>query len=404
MLKGKKVVVGITGGIAAYKAAEFVRLLVKEEVDVHVVMTENAQKFIAPLTFQTLSGNPVVSDPFALLEDATIGHIALADLAELVVILPATANIIGKIANGIADDFLSTMVMATKAPVLFVPSMNVNMWENKALQKNIQTLLEMGYPLLEPGEGELACHWYGKGRLPELNEVVEKMEDILSTKDLKGEQILVTGGPTQEPIDPVRFITNRSSGKMGYALAKMARRRGAEVILITGPASLPLPRRDIKFLPVRSAEEMRKAVFNSLVGSSVVIKAAAVSDYRPKVISQKKIKKGESETTLTLERTKDILEELGKKKGNRILIGFAAETEDLIANAKKKLKEKNLDFIVVNDVTRPEAGFGSDTNQVKIIYPSGQIKDLPLMTKEEVSQLILDEVVRLLKRRKKQKE
>ena len=404
MLKGKKVVIGITGGIAAYKAAEFVRLLVKAEADVHVVMTENAQKFILPLTFQTLSGNPVVTDPFTLLEDAEIGHIALADLAELVVILPATANIIGKIANGIADDFLSTMVMATKAPVLFVPSMNVNMWENKALQKNIQTLLEMGYQLLEPGEGELACHWYGKGRLPELNEVVEKMEDILSTKDLKGEQVLVTGGPTQEPIDPVRFITNRSSGKMGYALAKIARRRGAEVILITGPTSLPLPRKDIKFLPVRSAEEMRKAVFNSLEGSSVVIKAAAVSDYRPKVISEKKIKKGESDTTLALERTKDILEELGKKKGNRILIGFAAETEDLIANAKKKLKEKNLDFIVVNDVTRPGAGFSSDTNQVKIIDPSGQVKDLPLMTKEEVSQLILDEVVWLLKRRKKQKE
>ena len=404
MLKGKKVVIGITGGIAAYKAAEFVRLLVKAEADVHVVMSENAQKFILPLTFQTLSGNPVVTDPFTLLEDAEIGHIALADLAELVIILPATANIIGKIANGIADDFLSTMVMATKAPVLFVPSMNVNMWENKALQKNIQTLLEMGYQLLEPGEGELACHWYGKGRLPELNEVVEKMEDILSTKDLKGEQVLVTGGPTQEPIDPVRFITNRSSGKMGYALAKIARRRGAEVILITGPTSLPLPRKDIKFLPVRSAEEMRKAVFNSLEGSSVVIKAAAVSDYRPKVISEKKIKKGESDTTLALERTKDILEELGKKKGNRILIGFAAETEDLIANAKKKLKEKNLDFIVVNDVTRPGAGFSSDTNQVKIIYPSGQVKDLPLMTKEEVSQLILDEVVGLLKRRKKQKE
>jgi len=404
MLKGKKIVVGITGGIAAYKAAEFVRLLVKEEVHVHVVMTENAQKFIAPLTFQTLSGNPVVSDPFALLEDAQIGHIALADLAELVVILPATANIIGKIAHGIADDFLSTMVMATKAPVLFVPSMNVNMWENKALQKNIQTLLEMGYHLLEPGEGELACHWYGKGRLPEQNEVVEKMEDILSTKDLKGEQILVTGGPTQEPIDPVRFITNHSSGKMGYALAKMARRRGAEVILITGPTSLPLPRKDIQFLPVRSAEEMRKAVFTHLEGSSVVIKAAAVSDYRPKVISEKKIKKGESETTLTLERTKDILEELVKKKGNRILIGFAAETEDLIANAKKKLKEKALDFIVVNDVTQPGAGFSSDTNQVKIIDPSGQVKDLPLMTKEEVSQWILDEVVGLLKRRKKQKE
>jgi phosphopantothenoylcysteine decarboxylase/phosphopantothenate--cysteine ligase len=295
------------------------------------------------------------------------------------------------------------MVMATKAPVLFVPSMNVNMWENKALQKNIQTLLEMGYPLLEPGEGELACHWYGKGRLPELNEVVEKMEDILSTKDLKGEQVLITGGPTQEPIDPVRFITNRSSGKMGYALAKMARRRGAEVILITGPTSLPLPRRDIQFLPVRSAEEMRKAVFTHLEGSSVVIKAAAVSDYRPKIISQKKIKKGDSEYTLVLERTKDILGEIGKKKENRVLVGFAAETEDLISNARKKLEEKNLDFIVVNDVTEPGAGFEVDTNQVKILYPSGKVRDLPLMTKEEVSQIILDEVVHLLKLRRKLK-
>jgi phosphopantothenoylcysteine decarboxylase/phosphopantothenate--cysteine ligase len=400
MLKGKKVVLAVTGGIAAYKAAEFVRLLVKTEADVHVVMTENAQKFVTPLTFQTLSGNPVVTDPFALLEDAQIGHIALADLAELVVILPATANIIGKIANGIADDFLSTMVMATRAPVLFVPSMNVNMWENKALQKNIQILLERGYHLLEPGEGELACHWYGKGRLPELNEVVEKMEDLLSPKDLEGEQILITGGPTQEPIDPVRFITNRSSGKMGYALAKMARRRGANVILVSGPASLPLPRRDIKGVPVRTAEEMRKAVFANWEGSSVVIKAAAVSDFRPKVISQKKIKKGNTDTTLALERTKDILEELGRKKGNRILVGFAAETENLMTNAKKKLQEKNLDLIVVNDVTRPGSGFAGDTNQVKVLYSSGQVKDLPLMTKEEVSQFILDDVAKLLKRKK----
>jgi phosphopantothenoylcysteine decarboxylase/phosphopantothenate--cysteine ligase len=400
MLKGRKVVLGVTGGIAAYKAVEFVRLLVKGEVDVHVVMTENAQKFITPLTFQTLSGNPVVTDPFALLEDATIGHIAMADLAELVVILPATANLIGKVANGIADDFLSTMVMATKAPVLFVPSMNVNMWENKALQKNIQTLMERGYHLLEPGEGEMACHWYGKGRLPELSEVVEKMEDILTTKDLRGEQILVTGGPTHEPIDPVRIITNRSSGKMGYALAKMARRRGAEVILVTGPTFIPLPRKDIQWISVRTAEEMRKAVFDHLEGTSVVIKAAAVSDYRPKVISQKKIKKGGFDITLPLERTKDILEELGKKKGNRILIGFAAETEDLIANAEKKLKDKNLDFIVVNDVNKPGAGFGLDTNQVKIIYPSGEVRDLPLMSKEEVSQVILDDTVKLLQKRK----
>lgn len=396
MLKGKKVVLGVTGGIAVYKAAEFVRLLVKEEVDVHVVMTQNAQKFITPLTFQTLSGNSVASDPFALLEDARIGHIALADSAELVVILPATANIIGKIANGMADDFLSTLVMATKAPVLIVPSMNVNMWENPALQKNSQTLLERGCHLMEPGEGELACHWYGKGRLPELSEVVEKMEDLLTPKDLKGEQILITGGPTQEPMDPVRFITNRSSGKMGYALAKIARRRGAEVILISGPTSLSLARRDIQCVPVRTAEEMRKAVFAHLEGSSVVIKAAAVSDYRPKVISEKKIKKGDPEYTLALERTKDILEELGKKKENRILVGFAAETEDLIAHAKKKLQEKNLDLIVANDVTQPGAGFGSDTNQVKILYPSGQVKDLPLATKEEISQVILDHVVGLL--------
>jgi phosphopantothenoylcysteine decarboxylase/phosphopantothenate--cysteine ligase len=402
MLKGKRIVLGITGGIAAYKAAEFVRLLVKEEVDVHVVMTENAQKFIAPLTFQTLSGNPVVTDAFALIEDAEIGHIALADLGELVVILPATSNIIGKIANGIADDFLSTMVMATKAPALLVPSMNVNMWENKAFQKNVQTLVGRGYHLMEPGEGELACHWYGKGRLPELNEVVEKMKDLFSPKDLKGEKIVITAGPTQEPIDPVRFITNRSSGKMGYALAKMARRRGAEVILITGPVFLPLPRTDIQRVPVRSAEEMREAVFAHLEGSSVVIKAAAVSDYRPKVTSEKKIKKGSSEYILALERTKDILGELGKKKGNRILVGFAAETEDAVANAKKKLLEKNLDLIVVNDVTKPGAGFGSDTNQVKILYPSGQVKDLPLMTKEEVSQFILDDVVKLLKEKKGQ--
>ncbi|MCJ7784260.1 MAG: bifunctional phosphopantothenoylcysteine decarboxylase/phosphopantothenate--cysteine ligase CoaBC, partial [Desulfobacterales bacterium] len=387
---------GVTGGIAAYKAAEFVRLLVKEEVDVHVVMTQNAQKFITPLTFQTLSGNSVVSDPFALLEDARIGHIALADLAELDVILPATANMIGKIANGIADDFLSTLVMATKAPVLIVPSMNVNMWENSALQKNIQTLFERGCYLMEPGEGELACHWYGKGRLPELNGVVEEMEDLLTPKDLKGERILITGGPTQEPMDPVRFITNRSSGKMGYALAKIARRRGAEVIFISGPTSLSLPGRGIQYVTVRTAEEMRKAVFAHLEGSSVVIKAAAVSDYRPKVISDKKIKKGDSEYTLALERTKDILEELGKKKENRILVGFAAETEDLIAHAKKKLQEKNLDLIVANDVTQPGAGFGLDTNQVKILSPSGQVKDLPLATKEEISQVILDHVVGLL--------
>jgi phosphopantothenoylcysteine decarboxylase/phosphopantothenate--cysteine ligase len=399
MLKGKEVVLGVAGGIAAYKAAEFVRLLAKQEARVYVVMTRNGQEFITPLTFQTLSGNPVVTDSFSLLEETQIGHIALADLAELIVILPATANIIGKIANGIADDFLSTMVMASKAPVLFAPSMNVNMWENKALQKNVQTLLERGYHFVDPGEGELACHWYGKGRLAELGEVLEKMEDILAPKDLKGERILVTAGPTHESIDPVRFITNHSSGKMGYALAKVARRRGAEVVLVSGPTALPVPYGNIKMVSVKSAEEMRKAVFTNLKDCSVVIKAAAVSDYRPKEISGTKLKKTAPSVSLELERTRDILGEIGKRKGKRILVGFAAETEDLVPNAKKKLKEKHLDLIVVNDVTKPGAGFASETNQVKLLYPSGEVKDFPLMSKEEVSQVILDEVASLLKRK-----
>ncbi len=315
MLKGKEIVVGITGGIAAYKAAEFVRLLVKEEARVHVVMTRNAQEFITPLTLQTLSGNPVVSDPFALIEGEKIGHIALADLAEVIIILPATANIIGKIANGIADDFLSTMVMASRAPTLFVPSMNVNMWENKALQKNIGTLLERGCHFMEPGEGELACHWYGKGRLAELSDVVEKIKDLLTPQDLKDECILITAGPTQEPIDPIRFITNHSSGKMGFALAKVARRRGARVILVSGPTAHRFPRGDVEFYPVRTAEEMRQAVLTHLERCSVVIKAAAVSDYRPVHVSKNKMKKGDPYQTLELERTRDILEEVGKKKG-----------------------------------------------------------------------------------------
>jgi phosphopantothenoylcysteine decarboxylase/phosphopantothenate--cysteine ligase len=401
MLKGKEVVLGVTGGIAAYKAAEFVRLLVKEEARVHVVMTRNAQEFISPLTFQTLSGNPVVSDPFALIEGEKIGHIALADLAELIVVLPATANIIGKIANGIADDFLSTMVMASTAPVLFVPSMNVNMWQNRAVQKNVQILLERGYHFMEPGEGELACHWYGKGRLPELGDVIEKMKDLFTPKDLKGEYVLVSAGPTQEPIDPVRFITNHSTGKMGFALAKVAKRRGAEVILITGPTRLSLSGGNVDILHVRTAEEMRQAVSNHLEKCTVVIKAAAVSDYRPVEVSEHKLKKGDLYQTLQLERTKDILEEVGKRKGDRILVGFAAETEDLITNARKKLIEKNLDLIVANDVSRVDAGFGAETNQVKILYPSGEIKDLPLMSKEEVSMAILDEVVNLLNLKRK---
>lgn len=398
-MKGKEIIVGITGAIAAYKAAEFVRLLIKEGANIHVVMTKNAHQFITPLTFQTLSGNPVITELFTLIEEKNISHISLADLAHLIVIIPATANIIGKIANGIADDFLTTMVMATKAPVLFVPSMNENMWENEILQKNIKILIERGYQFIEPEEGELACHWYGKGRLPELNEVVEKIEEIFSPKDLKGEKILITAGPTQEPIDPVRFITNRSSGKMGYVLAKIAKRRGGDVVLISGPTFLQNPRKDIKIIKIRTAQDMEKEVLRHFEESTVVIKAAAVSDFKPRSISENKIKKDGSPINLELEETPDILKEIGRLKGNRIIVGFAAETEDLIKNAQKKLVEKNLDFIVVNDVTKPEAGFEADTNLVKIIYPDGEIKDFPLLSKDEVSKIILDEIVCLLKKR-----
>jgi len=400
MLRGKEIVLGVTGGIAAYKAAEFVRLLTKAEARVHVVMTRNAREFVTPLTFQTLSGNPVTTETFALLEEAKIGHITLADLAEVIVILPATANIIGKIANGIADDFLSTMVMASKAPLLLVPSMNVNMWENKALQANLATLIERGCHFVEPGVGELACHWYGKGRLAELDEVIEKLEDLFSQKDLKGERILVTAGPTQEPMDPVRFITNHSTGKMGFALAQCARRRGADVVLVTGPTSLSLPRKDLEVFRVQTAEEMRKAVLSQVERCSVVVKAAAVSDYRPVAVSPHKVKKGSPSLSLDVERTADILEEVGKKKGRRILVGFAAETEEVTANARKKLAEKNLDLIIANDVAQPGAGFGHDTNQIKILYPTGEIRELPLMSKEEASMAILDEVALLIQKRR----
>lgn len=400
MLKGREIVLGVTGGIAAYKAAEFLRLLVKREASVHVVMTRNAQEFVTPLTFQTLSGKPVVTDPFALIQDEKIAHIALADLAELVVILPATANILGKIAVGIADDFLSTLVMATRAPVLLAPSMNVNMWESAAVKKNVEILIQRGFQFIEPSEGELACGWYGKGRLAELEDVIEKIEDLFTEKDLAGERFLVTAGPTQEPLDPVRFLTNRSSGKMGYALALMAKRRGGEVVLISGPTSLSPPRPDIRIVSVRTAEEMRKAVSEHLAWSTVVIMAAAVSDYRPKTTLNRKLKKVERELSLQLEQTADILVEVGRNKGDRLVVGFAAETDELVANARKKLKEKNLDLIVANDVTRPDAGFEVETNLVKLLFPSGEINEPPLASKEEVASFILNEIAALLRNRK----
>ncbi len=396
MLKGRKIVLGVTGGIAAYKAAELVRELVKGGAEVHVVMTRSAQAFVTPLTFQTLSGNPVITELFSLIEESEIGHIALADKAEVLIVAPATANVIGKIASGIADDMLTTIVMATKAPVLFAPAMNVHMWENPICQENISKLRSRGYHFVEPGCGELACGYEGKGRLADLSIILEEIRTVLSPKDLAGETVLVTAGPTEEPIDPVRFITNHSSGKMGFALAQAAQRRGAKVTLVSGPTFLPVPR-NVAYFPVCSALEMRDTVLRNLGKTSILLMAAAVSDYRTKKTAAEKIKKVSEKMSLDLERNPDILLEAGKQKGRRFIVGFAAETEDLVENARRKLEAKNLDLIVANDVTVPGAGFAGDTNIVKLLSRSGGVEELPLMTKEELAEEILTRV-KLLKR------
>lgn len=389
MLKGKKIILGVTGGIAAYKAAELVRELVRAGAYVQVIMTKNAQAFVTPLTFQTISGHPVVTELFNLITEAKVGHIALADMAEVIVVAPATANIIGKVAAGIADDMLTTVIMASKAPVLFAPAMNVHMWENQICQQNIAKLRSLGYYFVEPGVGELACGYEGKGRLAEIPEIIEEIQHILAVKDFTGQKILVTAGPTIEPLDPVRFISNHSSGKMGFALARAASRRGAEVTLISGPTHLSPPKKG-KFISVRTAQEMRQAVLANFAEANILLMAAAVSDYRPKEMALQKIKKQTSPLVLELDQNPDILAEVSKNKGHRIIVGFAAETEDLVRNAQEKLIQKNLDLIVANDLTMPGAGFGVDTNIVKIFDRSGKVEELPLMTKEELADHILD--------------
>ncbi len=396
ILTDKEIILGVTGGIAAYKAAELVRELIKKGARVHVVMTRNAQEFITPLTFQTLSGNPVQTDLFSLLQDSKIGHVALAGMAHLVAIVPATANIMGKVAHGIADDFLSTMIMASRSPVLFAPSMNVNMWESVAVQQNVEKLKKACYHFIGPEEGDLACEVIGKGRLAAVADIVERIEGLLTEKDLNGNRILITAGPTHEPIDPVRFITNRSSGRMGFALAKMATRRGGDVILISGPTHLPVPGGNIRFISVGTASEMREAVLEQYKECSVIIKAAAVSDYHPKSVSKQKLKKLDAYASLELERNPDIIGEIGSFKGDRVLVGFAAETRDLIANARKKLKEKHLDLIVANDVSRSDSGFATETNKVVIIDSRGKVDPLPLKSKDEVANIILERVVEIL--------
>ncbi len=398
MLKDKKIVLGITGGIAAYKSAELTREFVKKEAFVRVIMTKNAAEFITPLTLQTLSGHPVFTNMFTPLTDFDMVHISLAEYADIIVIAPATANVIGKIAAGLADDILTTTVMATKAPVLICPAMNVNMYNNAIVKENIGRITARGHLFMAPGYGELACKAEGYGRLPEIPDIVEEVESILTPKDLKGEKILVTAGPTREPFDPVRYITNYSSGKMGYALAIAGKRRGAHVTLISGPTALPAPR-DIKFIPVASAVDMRDAVMDHLDSATVVIKAAAVADYRPSLRSAAKIKKGDG-LDLQLERNPDIILEVGRKKGSRILVGFAVETENLVENARNKMKKKNMDIIVANDVTKEGAGFGHDTNIIKILSPEGGIENIPLMSKMEVADRILDRVKKIITSRK----
>ena len=400
VMKGKKILLAVTGGIAAYKSAELIRLFIKNDAQVKVLMTKNAQEFITPLTLQTLSSHPVYRETFSLIKDFDIAHIALAQEADILVIAPATANIIGKIAAGLADDLLTTVVMATKAPVLICPSMNTNMYESVIVRENIQKLTSRGYHMMEADSGELACKSEGAGRLPELSNIVEEVKSILTEKDLSGETVLVTAGPTREPLDPVRFITNYSSGKMGYALASRARRRGASVILISGPTVLSVPR-GVTYVPVSTAVEMRHAVMKNLKQSTIVIKSAAVADYRPSVCADAKIKKKDGPWTLYLERNPDIIAEIGKKKKERILIGFAMESEDLIKNAKAKMLAKNMDLIVANDVKQKDAGFQSDTNIVKILDRDGGIEELPLMDKIDVADRILDRVKMIIARRRK---
>ncbi len=386
---------GVTGGIACYKAVELVRLLVKDGFIVQVIMTKGAMEFVTPLTFQTLSGMPVATETFNLTQESEIGHINLADrAADLVIIAPATANVIGKIAAGIADDLLTTVLMATRAPVLIAPAMNIHMYENPILQENLRKLRRLGYHLMEPAEGYLACGYEGKGRLPEPEQILEEIRRLVRKKDLVGEKLLITAGPNREPLDPVRYLSNRSSGKMGYALARAGLRRGAEVLLISGPTGIEPPA-GVRLISVTTAAEMRDAVLEEFPGSTAVIMAAAVTDYRPVDFATQKIKRGKGPIELRLEPNPDILKEIGARKNGKMLVGFAAETEELIINAEKKLKEKNLDMIVANNVRDAGAGFDVDTNVATILDRTGSVRSLPLMSKDELAEEIFDHLLAL---------
>lgn len=403
MSQEKLVVLGVTGGISAYKSAEIIRQLIKSGFGVKVVMTKNAGEFITPLTLQTLSKNPVITDMFTPYYKEEIEHISLSDELDLLLVAPATANIIGKFANGIADDFLSTLFLSVDRPIVIAPAMNEKMYANEVQQQNIAKLKGLGVEFVDPEKGELACDTIGWGRLADVEKIIKKVLEVIGTgEELLGKKVMVTAGPTQEPIDSVRFLSNPSSGKMGYALAKEAKRRGAEVILISGPTHLEKPS-GMEFVSVRTAKEMRKAAMDYFDRADIIIKAAAVSDFRPKKSVPKKIKKEREELRLDLERTPDILEEMGQKKGKRILVGFAAETEDMIENAKEKIRKKNLDLIVANDVSRRDTGFQSDVNKAFLISKNGKVKELPVMRKSLLAREVFDAVVKMLSDKKKKR-
>ena len=391
IMNNKKVLLGVSGGIAVYKALDVISRLKKKGIEVKVIMTKSATEFVTPLSFQSLSENPVVIDMFDEPKAWEIQHISLAKWADLVVVVPATANIIGKVANGIADDILSTTIMATKAEVIFCPARNTNMYENKIVQKNMATLKDLGYGFINPASGRLACGDIGRGKLENTEIIAEKIIKKLSSKsrDFEGKNVLVTAGPTIVPIDPVRYLTNRSTGKMGYEIAKEARDRGANVTLISGPTSLDIPT-GVNFIKVNTNEEMLNAVLDNFNDSNIVVKSAAVADFNVKEYSKEKIKKTDSNLVIELERDKDILETLGKQKTNQIIVGFAAESSNVIENAKAKLKRKNIDYIVANDITSNDTGFASDDNKVTIISSLGDVISLDKMSKREVAKNIFD--------------
>ena len=395
-----KVALGVSGGIAAYKAAELVRVFQGRGLDVQVVMTPSACEFVTPLTFAALSGHRVITEMFGRHPgdanlDSAIEHVEVAQSIQALIIAPATADLIAKLAHGLADDFLTTLALATQAPVLVCPAMNVCMWENAATRSNVAQLRERGIKVLEPDEGYLACGMTGPGRLAAIDAITGHVFETLGLKeDLKGETVLVTAGPTCEDIDPVRFLSNRSSGKMGYAVAEAGKRRAARVILVSGPTALAPPS-GVELERVRSAEEMEEAVLGRLKEASVVIMAAAVADYRPAKTGARKMKKTSAPRPLNLEPTPDILRSISRRRTSQLVVGFAAETDHLVENARSKLKAKGLDMVVANDVTRADSGFDVDTNRVTLVFQNGKQGELKPMSKQEVADRVLDEVVRL---------